>query len=112
MSLVRPRIARHEEEDPVGFAGRVAGWGGSEASATLMKTPVLYALYRRSYHDYDRPNGDPNVGRFPPRRIEAVIAEFAEEDARNGRPCRSLAEFERSVATGLGALSPLGLAVA
>lgn len=76
-----------------------------------MTTSALYELYRLCYAEYDRSRGGAwFLGRGPLQPIQAVIAEFAEEDARNGRPCRTLPEFERSVATGLEALLPLGLA--
>jgi len=76
-----------------------------------LNASALYPLYRRCYAEYDRACGAAflfDAGPLTP--IQAVIVEFAEEDARNGRPCRTLAEFERSIATGVGALFPLGLA--
>jgi hypothetical protein len=76
-----------------------------------VNTSALHNLYRRCYAEYDRSSGAAvlfDAGPLTP--IQAVIVEFAEEDARNGRPCRTLEEFERSVAAGSGALSALGLA--
>jgi hypothetical protein len=76
-----------------------------------VNTSTLHALYRRCYAEYDRSSGAAFLfSEGPLTPIQAVIVEFAEEDARNGRPCRSLVEFERSIAAGLGALSALGLA--
>jgi hypothetical protein len=76
-----------------------------------MTTSALYDLYCRCYVEYDRSSGASWLpGQAPFQPVQAVIVEFAEEDARNGRPCRTLAEFERSVAAGMEALGPLGLA--
>ena len=76
-----------------------------------MNASALYPLYRSCYVEYDRARGAAFLlDASPLTPIQSVIVEFAEEDARNGRPCRTLAEFERSIAKGLGALFPLGLA--
>lgn len=76
-----------------------------------MTTSALYALYKLCYSEYDRSrNAAWLLGRAPLDPIQAVIQEFAEEDARNGRPCRSPEEFARAVALGSDALVALGLA--
>jgi hypothetical protein len=75
-----------------------------------MTTPQLYAVYSRSYREYDRESGAPE-----PRgasHLEAIVAEFAAHDAQNGTPLRSPEQFQRAVATGLEALGPLGLQAA
>jgi hypothetical protein len=74
-------------------------------------TSALYELYRLCYAEYDHGrNAAFLLGRGPLGPIQAVIQEFAEEDARNGRPCRTREEFERAVAHGSDALVALGLA--
>ncbi len=75
-----------------------------------MTPSQLYVLYCRVYQAFDRGRSGawPLDGR-PLSAIEAAVAEFAEEDAANGRPIRTGAQFERSVAAGTGALGPLGL---
>jgi len=76
-----------------------------------MTTSALYDLYRKCYAEFDRSSGAAwLLGHDPLQPIELVIMEFAEEDAQNGRPCRTRAEFDRSVASGIEALGPLGLA--
>ncbi len=67
-----------------------------------MTTAQLYAVYVRSYREFDRELGDPAPrGRS---RVEAIVAEFAAHDAHNGTPLRSPEQFRRAVATGLEAL--------
>jgi hypothetical protein len=75
-----------------------------------MTTEQLYAVYRRSYRDFDRELGAPaSPGES---RVESIVAEFAVHDALNGTPLRSLEQFAAAVATGLEALGPLGLRAA
>ncbi len=75
-----------------------------------MTTSALYELYRQCYAEYDRGRNAAFLLGRPLGPIQAVIQEFAEEDARNGRPCRTAAEFARAVAHGSEALLALGLA--
>jgi len=74
-------------------------------------TSELYAVYCRAYADYDRSLAD-QAAVVAPTLVQQVIAEFAAQDASNGKPCRSREEFERSIAEGLAALAPLGLRAA
>jgi hypothetical protein len=74
-------------------------------------TTELYAVYCRAYADYDRTlAGQTSV--IASTLVEQVVAEFAVQDASDGRPCRTREEFERSIAEGLAALAPLGLRAA
>ena len=68
----------------------------------------LYALYRHTYREFD------HAGPGLPRALLALpavalaVAEFAEADAQDGRPLRSLSEFRMALAHGAEALRPLG----
>jgi hypothetical protein len=74
-------------------------------------TTELYAVYCRAYADYDRTlAGQATI--IAPTLVQQVVAEFAVQDASDGRPRRSREEFERSIADGLAALAPLGLRAA
>jgi len=74
-------------------------------------TTELYAVYCRAYADYDRSlAGQATV--VAPTLVEQVVAEFAVQDASNGRSRRTREEFQRSIAEGLAALAPLGLRAA
>ena len=72
-----------------------------------MSHAELYALYCRAYREYDRVHrsGVAADARCPP--LARAILEFAELDAKDGRPLRSLAAFEAALA-GSGALEALG----
>ncbi|HEU4384542.1 MAG TPA: hypothetical protein VFR85_13730 [Anaeromyxobacteraceae bacterium] len=74
-----------------------------------MTTAQLYAVYCKCYREFDRELAPP-----PPcgSRVEAIVAEFANCDAQNGTPLRSLEQFRRALATGLEALGPLGVRAA
>jgi hypothetical protein len=74
-------------------------------------TTELYAVYCRAYADYDRAlAGQATI--IAPTLVQQVVAEFAVQDASNGRTCRTREEFERAIAEGLSALGPLGLRAA
>lgn len=76
-----------------------------------MTTTELYAVYCRAYADYDRTlAGQATI--IAPTLVQQVVAEFAVQDASDGRSRRSREEFERSIADGLAALAPLGLRAA
>jgi hypothetical protein len=67
----------------------------------------LYALYRFTYHEFDRTGGaGARASRLP--SVARAVAEFAEGDAQDGRPLRSLSEFRMALSHGAGALVPLG----
>ncbi len=74
-----------------------------------MTLDYLYALYRHTYsaHDLELGRSLPCCDGLP--RVARAIAEFAEADAHDGRPMRSVAEFRLALAHGSGALVPLGL---
>lgn len=75
-----------------------------------MTTTQLYRLYCQSYAEFYREHGGVLLGgRRPLTGVEAVVVEFAAEDAANGTSLRSPAQFEACVAAGLDALTPLGL---
>ncbi len=68
----------------------------------------LYTLYRHSYSTHDVPPGrSPGCCDGLPR-VARAVAEFAESDAQDGKPMRSVAEFRLALAHGAGALGPLG----
>jgi hypothetical protein len=67
----------------------------------------LYAIYRLIHREFDHACGsDPWPATLPP--LARAVADFAEKDARDGRPPRSLSEFQRALAQGAAALGPLG----
>ena len=71
----------------------------------------LYALYRHTYHEFDHAlQGQALPGALPP--VAHLVVEFAESDARDGRPLRTLTEFQRALAHGAEALAPLGWSLA
>jgi hypothetical protein len=73
-------------------------------------TAQLYQLYCQSYGDFYREHGGVLLGqRRPLSGVEAVVMEFAAEDAANGTPLRSPAAFDSCIESGLDALMPLGL---
>jgi hypothetical protein len=73
-------------------------------------TAQLYRLYCQSYGEFYRELGGVQLGRpRPVSGVEAVVMEFAAEDAANGTPLRSPRQFEACVAAGIEALRPLGL---
>jgi hypothetical protein len=75
-----------------------------------MTTTQLYRLYCQSYAEFYREHGGVLLGaRRPLTGVEAVVIEFAAEDAANGTSLRSPAQFEACVEAGLDALTPLGL---
>jgi len=74
-------------------------------------TTELYAVYCRAYADYDRTFAGQAVI-VAPTLVEQVVAQFAVQDASNGRSRRSREEFERAIGEGLSALAPLGLRAA
>ena len=75
-----------------------------------MTTAQLYQLYRQCYGQFYREHGGVVLGqRRPLSGVEAVVMEFAAEDAANGTPLRSPGQFEACVEAGLSALTPLGL---
>ena len=75
-----------------------------------MTTAQLYQLYCQAYGDFYREHGGVLLGhRRPISSVEAVVMEFAAEDAANGTPLRSPAQFDASIESGLDALLPLGL---
>lgn len=75
-----------------------------------MTTAQLYQLYCQSYGDFYREHGGVLLGqRRPLSGVEAVVMEFAAEDAANGTPLRSPAAFDSCIESGLDALTPLGL---
>ena len=87
-----------------GETGGGNGQGTGEATLTLIH---LYALYRRTYHDFDHAlQGQALPAALPP--VAHLVAEFAESDARDGRPLRTLTEFQRALAYGAEALALLG----
>ncbi len=90
-------VGNGESESPVG-----------ESTVT---TTELYAVYCRAYADYDRSLAD-QASVIAPTLVQQVVAEFAVQDASNGRTRRTREEFERSIAEGLAALAPLGLRAA
>jgi hypothetical protein len=67
-----------------------------------LTTAHLYAVYCRSYRDFDRDLGV--LATFDGSRAESIVAELAAHDALNGTPLRSREQFERAVAAGLDAL--------
>jgi hypothetical protein len=72
----------------------------------------LYTLYRHIYRDYDQvfERSPAIAAALPP--VARAVAEFAESDARDGKPLRSFPEFERELAYGADALRPLGWSAA
>ncbi len=75
-----------------------------------MTTAQLYRVYCQSYSDFYREHGGVVLNQRRPRSgVEAVVMEFAAEDAANGTPLRSPGQFEACVVAGLDALTPLGL---
>ena len=75
-----------------------------------MTNAQLYQLYCQSYGDFYREHGGVLLGqRRPLTVVEAVVMEFAAEDAANGTPLRSPAGFDSCIEHGLDALTPLGL---
>ena len=67
----------------------------------------LYALYRHAYREFDHAVMGPVLpSALPP--VARAVAEFAEWDARDGRPLRTLTEFQRALAHGAEALALLG----
>jgi hypothetical protein len=72
----------------------------------------LYTLYRHTYDHYHPGTARPpaRAGVLPP--VARVVAEFAEADALDGRPLRTLSEFRMAVRHGAGALVPLGWSAA
>lgn len=77
-----------------------------------MTIAQLYALYCSAYLEHDPVRGPLLRVRpgLPP--VAHAVAEFAQADAQDGRPLRSPADFERSLALGAGALVALGLRAA
>jgi hypothetical protein len=75
-------------------------------------TAELYAVYCRAYAEFDRDLDSRMNALRAASPVEIAIAAFAAEDAENGTPLRSREQFERSVASGLDALRPLGLRAA
>jgi hypothetical protein len=72
-------------------------------------TAQLYQLYCQSYGEFYREHGGVVLARRRPlSTVEAVVMEFAAEDAANGTPLRSRAAFEACVEAGVDALMPLG----
>ena len=76
-----------------------------------MTTTELYAVYCRAYADYDRVFAG-RASIIAPTLVQQVVAEFAVQDASNGRTRRTREEFGRAIAEGLSALGPLGLRAA
>ncbi len=75
-----------------------------------MYTAQLYQLYCQSYGNFYREHGGVLLGRSRQLSgIEAVVIEFAAEDASNGTPLRSPGQFAACIAAGSDALTPLGL---
>jgi hypothetical protein len=75
-----------------------------------MTTTQLYQLYCRSYAEFYREYGGVLLRtRRPISGVEAAVIEFAAEDAANGASLRSPSQFEACIASGLDALTPLGL---
>jgi hypothetical protein len=73
-------------------------------------TAQLYQLYCQCYGEFYREHGGVLLRpRGALSGVEAVVAEFAAEDAANGTPLRSPAQFDASIESGLDALLPLGL---
>jgi hypothetical protein len=73
-------------------------------------TAQLYQLYCQSYGEFYREHGGVLLNhRRPLSTVEAVVMEFAAEDAANGTPLRSPAAFESCIEAGHDALLPLGL---
>lgn len=68
----------------------------------------LYRLYLLTYHEFDHasPGSTGRAGVLPP--FARAVAEFAEVDAQDGRPLRSLSEFALALAHGAEALGALG----
>lgn len=66
----------------------------------------LYMLYRRIYHEYDHLGPRARTSLLPP--VARAVAEFAEVDAQDGRPLRSVTEFALALAQGAEALGALG----
>jgi len=68
----------------------------------------LYALYRHAYDEFDLlPFGTISLRSGLPL-VARAVAELAESDARDGKPLRSLDEFQQALAQGAAALVPLG----
>jgi hypothetical protein len=73
-------------------------------------TAQLYRLYCQAYGEFYREHGGVLLRpRSALTSVEAAVVEFAAEDADNGTPLRSPAQFEASIEAGLDALLPLGL---
>jgi hypothetical protein len=73
-------------------------------------TVQLYQLYCQTYGEFYREHGGVLLAqRRPLSSVEAVVMEFASEDAANGTPLRSPGQFEVCIEAGLEALTPLGL---
>jgi hypothetical protein len=95
-------------------AGAWWAWRGGSGLAPEGGGPVttaqLYQLYCQCYGEFYREHGGLLLGqRRPLSGVEAVVMEFAAEDAANGTPLRSPAQFETAIEAGLDALMPLGL---
>ena len=74
-----------------------------------MTTAQLYRIYCQSYGEFYREHGGVLLQtRSALSGVEAVVVEFAAEDAANGTPLRSPRQFEASIEAGLDALTPLG----
>ena len=73
-----------------------------------MTVTHLYRLYRLIHLEFDHAHvlGLDPAATLPP--VARAVAEFAEAEARDGRPPRSLIEFQRALAHGAAALEPLG----
>jgi hypothetical protein len=75
-----------------------------------MTTTQLYQLYCQSYAEYYREHGGVLLAtRRPLSGVEAVVMEFAAEDAANGTTLRSSSQFQAAIEAGIEALTPLGL---
>jgi len=78
-----------------------------------MTTSELYAVYCQAHAIHDPSLGEATRTILTAgSAIERAIVEFAVEDAENGTPLRSRAQFARAVEAGLAALAPLGLRAA
>lgn len=75
-----------------------------------MTTTQLYQLYCQTYAEFYREHGGVLLRhRRALSGVEAVVMEFAAEDAANGTSLRSPTQFEACIEAGLDALTPLGL---
>ena len=75
-----------------------------------MTTTQLYQLYCQAYAEFYREHGGVLLRhRRALSGVEAVVMEFAAEDAANGTSLRSPTQFEACIEAGLDALTPLGL---